>query len=121
MNFYDSSPHSDEADMISAVSTHAGWTVVEISGDLDVVSGGPLGVALAKMLASRPVAVDCSHLGLVDSTGLRSIVRANNAAREYGVAFCLVSVPSLLERLLSITKLDGILSVASSVADLGDA
>lgn len=103
---------------VPTVTVYGDWSVVALSGDLDVVSGGILGDTLTELAADGDVALDCSGLELVDSTGLRSIVRANNAARAAGTRFAVVSVPSLLSRLLTITKLTSVVTVYGSAADL---
>lgn len=106
-------------EIVTTVETRDGWEVVVVDGDLDVVTGGELGTLLETLIESgASVAIDCSGIGLVDSTGLRSIVRANNAARQNSGSFVLISVPTLLDRLLTITKLNDVVRVAGSIAEL---
>lgn len=108
-------------EIVTNVESRGGWEVVVVDGDLDVVTGGPLGAMLVSLIETgASVAMDCSGIGLVDSTGLRSIVRANNAARQHSGSFVLISVPTLLERLLNITKLSDVVKVAGSIAEIDE-
>lgn len=102
------------------VERHGDWQVAVLRGDLDVVAAGPARDGLLALVAQGgPVAVDCSELGLVDSSGLRALVAANNAAAAGGEPLVLVGVSLRMRRLLEITKLSEVMDVRPSVADLG--
>jgi anti-anti-sigma factor len=80
--------------------------VLRLSGELDVASAPALERAFETACATRPrqIVLDMRELKFMDSTGLRTLLLANETARETGSAFGLVKGPKQVQRLLSLTR-----------------
>ena len=104
-----------------------GVTVLELTGPF-VVSPGetevlPLRSAIRHLVAEgRPtVALNLAGLTAIDARGLGELVLAFTTVRSHGGALALVAPPPTVTRLLAVTKLDGILPVCASAADVAAA
>ncbi|WP_327699387.1 STAS domain-containing protein [Streptomyces sp. NBC_00459] len=87
--------------------TNGPFTVVEVSGEIDLATSGFLAEHL-DAATSRPgpdVLVDLRRVGFFDCSGLRELCRADTRARERGGRLRLVSDRPRLHRLLSAAVL----------------
>ena len=83
-----------------------GWLVLP-RGDLDVVGAPRLSDALARAERGEgPVTIDLTHVGFVDSAGLRAVLRTRQRLVDAGRHLRLTHVDDRLRRLLEITGLD---------------
>lgn len=82
--------------------------ILELEGELDMASSGLLEEALASadLESSRAVVLDLRGVRFLDSTGLKTIFRARNLAREGGQQFAVTRGSAQVQRLLSLTRLD---------------
>jgi anti-sigma B factor antagonist len=82
--------------------------ILELEGDLDMVSADLLQEALARAncVGSSTVVLDLRGVRFLDSTGLRAIFRACKAVRERGQQFAVTPGSAQVQRLLSLTHLD---------------
>ncbi|WP_105973173.1 STAS domain-containing protein [Streptomyces geranii] len=83
------------------------FTVVEVSGEIDLATAGFLAEQL-DAATSRPdpdVLVDLRGVGFFDCSGLRELCRAESRARERGGRLRLVSDTPRLHRLLRASGL----------------
>lgn len=87
--------------------------VLTVTGELDLTTTDALHDSVAAHLtAGRSVVLDLSGLSFVDSTGLSTLVKLNQAAGDAGSAFQLRAVPDHAMRLMTITKIDTVLAFA---------
>lgn len=100
------------------VREEARGTVVTVSGELDVASSPILEQQLAGLQAAATVIVDLRGLTFIDSTGLGVLVRAHQIAKEGSRRFGLVRGDGQVNRLLTLTGLDGELLVGDSAEQL---
>ncbi|MEU6230775.1 STAS domain-containing protein [Streptomyces sp. NPDC047042] len=86
---------------------HGPFTVVEVSGEIDLATAGLLAEHLDAATA-RPepdVLVDLRHVDFFDCSGLRELCRADSRARERGGRLRLVSDTARIHRLLRAARL----------------
>jgi anti-sigma B factor antagonist len=92
------------------VTDSGGWTIVAVSGELDLYTSPALRTSIHEAAGSgMKLAVDLTDVSFIDSSGLGAIVGALKHVRELGGEFAVVA-PSdgPLSRLLSLTGLDQI-------------
>ncbi|MET0801182.1 MAG: STAS domain-containing protein [Actinomycetota bacterium] len=102
--------------------THAanGWTVVSISGELDLSTSAALRSALESGLADDPprLAVDLTKVSFMDSSSLGVLVAYLKRAREQAGDLMLVGVQGSPAKVISLTGLDAVFRMEDSLADL---
>lgn len=92
--------------------------VVAVSGEVDVYSAPALRDGLTELLeAGTSVVVDLSDVGFLDSTGLGALVAARTTASEHGAQLSLVCTHQRILKLFTITGLDGVFQIRSSVSE----
>ncbi|MDQ6915819.1 MAG: STAS domain-containing protein [Actinomycetota bacterium] len=81
---------------------------VALSGELDISSAPALEEALGRIESGEPpvLLVDLRALDFMDSTGLRTLVSANQRARAHGRRLAIVRGPEQVDRIFSVTRLD---------------
>jgi len=90
--------------------------VVAVSGEVDVYSAPNLRDGLTELLESgTSVVVDLTDVGFLDSTGLGALVAARTTASERGASLPLVCTHQRILKLFTITGLDGVFRIHSSV------
>lgn len=79
-----------------------------LTGELDISSAPVLEEALGRIEAGEPevLLVDLRQLEFMDSTGLRTLVGANQRARAQGRRLAIVRGPEQVDRIFSVTRLD---------------
>lgn len=84
-----------------------------LSGDLDIVTSDDVKRDLAQLVDAGHVALalDLSHVGFVDSSGLGVLVAIHRHAASSGGSLVLRSVPPQVQRLFEITRLADLLTV----------
>jgi anti-sigma B factor antagonist len=92
-------------DLRSAIDGDA--VVVRLAGDLDVVTAADLWSHLSGLIASGHVqiAIDCSGLTFLDSSGIAVLVRGLRAVTPLGGSLRLRSVGQRVLEVLTITSL----------------
>lgn len=107
--------------MAMTVSTRndPGYSIVAVSGDVDISTSPDLRAALAAVLAAgaRAIVVDMSRVRFIDSTGLGVLVGTYTAVRNAGGRLALVNNHAAVLKVLSITALDEVLGVHPTLAD----
>ncbi|MDX6697347.1 MAG: anti-sigma factor antagonist [Solirubrobacteraceae bacterium] len=85
-----------------------GQTRVTLRGELDISSAPVLEEALGKVEEGGPplLLIDLRQLEFMDSTGLRTVVSADQRAREAGRRLAIVRGPEPVDRIFSVTRLD---------------
>ena len=92
---------------------HPGQTRVALTGELDIASAEALEQRLeaAEVGAPAVLVLDLRRLEFIDSTGLRTLVAADERARSQGRRLAVVCGPNAVARILEVTQLDQRLEV----------
>ena len=79
-----------------------------LRGELDISSAPVLEEALGRLEADRPpvLVIDLRGLEFMDSTGLRTLVSADQRARDAGRRLAIVRGPEAVDRIFNVTRLD---------------
>jgi anti-sigma B factor antagonist len=79
-----------------------------LRGELDISSAPVLEEALGRLEAAGPslLVIDLRGLEFMDSTGLRTLVSADQRAREAGRRLAIVRGPEAVDRIFHVTRLD---------------
>jgi anti-anti-sigma factor len=87
---------------------------IALKGELDISSAGRIEEQLGSLQDQGPelLILDLRELEFMDSTGLRLIVRADEAARANGTRFVVVRGPEPVQRVFEIVGLDSRLDMA---------
>ncbi len=82
-------------------------TVVALAGEIDLACEATLRQVLADVVAGHPetIAVDLTNVSFLDSTGIRQLVIAANAASESGSKLVVRHCTETIERTLEICGL----------------
>ncbi|MDX6672039.1 MAG: anti-sigma factor antagonist [Solirubrobacteraceae bacterium] len=81
---------------------------VVLRGELDISSAPVLEEALGRVEEAAPavLVIDLRGLAFMDSTGLRTVVSADQRARDQGRRLVIVRGPEPVDRIFSVTRLD---------------
>ena len=79
-----------------------------LRGELDISSAPVLEEALSRLEAGGPplLVIDLRGLEFMDSTGLRTLVSADQRARDAGRRLAIVRGPEAVDRIFNVTRLD---------------
>ncbi len=95
-----------------------GACVVAFEGDMDLDSSPGARKALLDTVAKgKPIVVDLSQVGYIDSSGVASLVEALQAARKKGVGFSLAALSEAAGRVLQLARLDKVFTIHGTVDD----
>jgi anti-sigma B factor antagonist len=94
--------------------------VFAVEGELDLASSPTLEQAIDSVSEDDIdlLIVDLRELRFMDSTGLHALVKANKRAGEAGRKFAVVQGGAQIQRLLSLTGVGELLTVAASPEEL---
>ncbi|MEK0099639.1 STAS domain-containing protein [Streptomyces sp. A475] len=98
---------------------HEGWTVVEVSGELDGATRNQLGDHLEEVIAAHTpaqVVLDMTGLDFCDASGLSVLAAAHHATKDRQGQLRLVCPQQRIRRLLQITELTDVMPVFDTVA-----
>ncbi|MEE8393325.1 MAG: STAS domain-containing protein [Rhodospirillales bacterium] len=100
------------------IREEGGAKVVAFEGDIDL-DGSPEArkVLLECIGGDKPVLVDLSKVGYIDSSGVASLVESFQKARKKGCAFALVSASEAVMRVLQLARLDKVFPIYDSVEE----
>ncbi len=100
--------------LVSTVA--AGHTVVAVTGDVDFRDAVEFRTYLTDVVAvGLPVVVDLTDVTFMDSTGLGVLIQAHKRLTERGAVLVLVCPDNALRRLLRITALDRVFTIAPTL------
>jgi anti-anti-sigma factor len=95
------------------------WSVIEVTGELDLSNVSDLEARLTEQLGVDPhVALDLAGVSFMDSSALGALVGALKRAREHEGDLILVGPVGSPRRVLEITGLDKAFTLAASLSDL---
>ena len=107
-----------DVDLTVHTVDHTDAKVVSVGGELDALSAPDLDSALTSATTHpRPcLVVDLSEVTFMDSTGLGVLIKAARASAESQIEFSVVVTSPRVRKLLTITGMEGPLSVTDSLA-----
>jgi anti-sigma B factor antagonist len=84
--------------------TRDGWTVVAVTGDLDIETGPVLTARLGRLIDVGPASIvlDLAGLEFLDASGITALVVAARMAREYQGRLRLARAPVRSARVLDL-------------------
>ncbi len=95
-----------------------GALVIAFEGDIDLECSAEVRALLLDCVSRKPVVVvDMSGVAAIDSSGVATFLEAYQSARKQGGAFVLAAVGEAVKRVLKLARLDGVLTLADSVAE----
>ncbi|HEX6828366.1 MAG TPA: STAS domain-containing protein [Burkholderiales bacterium] len=99
------------------ISENGPFKVVALSGEVDLhTSPGARRAILDSLRAGRPVLVDLSDVGYMDSSGVASLVEGFQQARKASLEFGLAAVSLPAMNVLRLARLDKVFPIHASVA-----
>lgn len=103
--------------MANSVAAEAAGTymLVRVAGEVDLSwSQQVRRVVLDALASGRPVAVDLSAVGYIDSSGIAALVEGLQGARARRQPFVLVAVSGPVRAVLELARLDSVFTLAAS-------
>jgi anti-anti-sigma factor len=101
------SEHSSDPDQHAGLSVTVdrgdGNTVVTVQGEIDLETSPELSAVLSGLEAPARVDLDLGAVTYIDSTGLRALLTARDAAVEAGGTLRVSATSSIVARLIEIT------------------
>jgi anti-anti-sigma factor len=93
---------------------------ISLKGELDLSSVGKVQEELRRVEADEPplLVLDLTNLTFLDSTGLRTVVTADERARDNGRRFVIVRGPDAVQRVFAITRLEERLEMVDDPSSL---
>jgi anti-sigma B factor antagonist len=101
------------------VTTAAGYTVVEVAGEIDLASAPELRTCLHQTInaGSRQLVVDLRQVDFIDSMGVGVLVGAHRRLRDHDGSLQLVGADGLVLRILRLTGLDRVIPLHATLSD----
>lgn len=104
--------------MIHEIREEGGTIVVALGGDVDLESSpAARKVLLDSVGRKRPVLVDLSGVGYIDSSGVASLVESLQLARKAECVFALAAVSEGALRVLKLARLDMVFTIFETVEE----
>jgi stage II sporulation protein AA (anti-sigma F factor antagonist) len=91
--------------LVITSETDAGTARLTLEGELDLASAGQVEEQLSALEADRPerILIDLGGLAFIDSTGLRTLIQADQRAREAGSELVLRPGDESIQRVFELT------------------
>ncbi len=100
------------------LTDEGGAIVIAFEGDIDLECSAEVRSLLLDCVSREPVVVvDMSGVDVIDSSGVATFLEANQNARKKEGTFVLAAVGETVLRVLKLARLDGLLTLADSVAE----
>ena len=100
------------------ITEQSGATVVAFEGDVDLQSSPDARKVLLECVGhKRPILVDLSGVGYIDSSGVASLVESLQNARKAGTTLALVAVSEGALRVLQLARLDKVFTICATIED----
>ncbi len=104
-------------DLTLTTGTDGGASIIHVVGELDLSTIAALDAELELSLPAGRVVVNLSECTFIDSSALRSLVRAQRAVSEGGGNLALVAPSQPARRVLEVVALDRFIPVFETVAE----
>ena len=110
----------DAVDLEIDSQREGAWTVLRVSGELDLHTSPVLRDAISEILGSgtTKLAVDLEHVGFMDSSSLGILVTSLKRIREKDGDLALVGVNGSPLKVLTLTGIDRLMPMYASTGDL---
>jgi anti-anti-sigma factor len=84
--------------------------ILRLSGEFDIAGAEVVDACIEELAGNSPdeVVIDLSGVSFIDSTGLRSLIRARALGPEAGWSLKLVRGPEGVQRVLELTRMDDV-------------
>lgn len=84
--------------------------IVRLCGELDITGAEHVQTCIDELAGNSPdaVVIDLREVSFMDSTGLRSLIRARALGRETEWSLKLVRGPDQVHRVLELTRMDDV-------------
>jgi len=100
------------------IREEGGAVIVALEGDVDLQSSPDARKVLLECVGrKKPVLVDLSGVGYIDSSGVASLVESLQTARKSGSSLILVAVSEGALRVLQLARLDKVFTICDSIED----
>lgn len=100
------------------IVNQSGYTVVQLSGDVDMSTSPQAREAIINSLKKgEPVLVDLSGVSYIDSSGVASLVEGYQTARANKLDFGLVGVSPAAMNVLQLARLDKVFPIAANAEE----
>ncbi len=100
------------------IKEDSGAIIVAFSGDVDLESSPDARKILLECVGKhKPILVDLSKVGYIDSSGVASLVESLQSARKVGSDLLLVAVSDGALRVLQLARLDKVFTICDSIED----
>ncbi len=100
------------------IREESGAVIVALEGDVDLQSSPDARKVLLECVGrKKPVLVDLSGVGYIDSSGVASLVESLQTARKAGSNLILVAVSEGALRVLQLARLDKVFTICDSIED----
>ncbi|MDP6305022.1 MAG: STAS domain-containing protein [Alphaproteobacteria bacterium] len=92
--------------------------VIALDGDVDLEHAPTVRKLLLECIdKGKDVILDFSKVGYLDSSGIETLVEADREAQDKGVRLHLAAVGTIPRRVLTLAKLDEVLTIHASLED----
>ena len=100
------------------LTDEGGAIVIAFEGDIDLECSAEVRALLLDCVSrERAVVVDLSGVAAIDSSGIATFLEAYQGARDKEGTFVLAAVGETVLRVLKLARLDGVFTLADSVAE----
>jgi anti-sigma B factor antagonist len=98
------------------LSESGGALVIAFSGDIDLQTSPDARKALLELVGKgKPILVDLSGVGYIDSSGVASLVECLQSVKKSGQKLALVSVSDGALRVLQLARLDRVFTICANL------
>lgn len=106
-----------EHDLVLTTAVDAAANVIDVVGELDLSTVALLDAELERSLSAKRVVIVLAGCTFIDSSALRSLVRAQRSVRDSGGELAIVAPSQPARRVLEVASLDRVMPVFESLAD----
>jgi anti-sigma B factor antagonist len=106
-------------DLVLGSRIESGWGVLEVKGEVDLYTSPQLKDKVTEMIeqGNSRLVIDLTGVGFMDSSGLGVLVTALKRARERDGSLSLVCPEGSVHKVLTITGLDRVFPIYTSVSE----
>ncbi len=102
--------------MQTSIKSEPGYDLLTLSGEVDLHYSPALREKiLGSLKAGKPLLVDLEQVSYIDSSGIASLVEGFQTAKSAKLAYGLLNVSSAAMQVLTLTRLDKIFTMYSSI------
>lgn len=106
-----------EHDLVLTTTVDAATKTIDVVGELDLSTVALLDAELEQSLSAKRVVIVLTGCTFIDSSALRSLVRAQRSVRERGGELAIVAPSQPARRVLEVASLDRVIPVFDSLAE----